>query len=104
MRIGDGSSDVCSSDLTKNMLATLFLSRRVPMLLGGDEFRRTQNGNNNAYCQDNAVSWYDWRLLDANREVFRFVRELIAFRKRNPVLSAEAFYTDRKSTLLKYSP
>src|SRR3546814_15340752 len=74
------------------MLATLFLSRRVPMLLGGDEFRRTQNGNNNAYCQDNAVSWYDWRLLDANREVFRFVRELIAFRKRNTVLSADAFY------------
>src|SRR3546814_638735 len=61
---------------TKNMLATLFLSRRVPMLLGGDEFRRTQNGNNNAYCQDNAVSWYDWRLLDANREVFPLVREL----------------------------
>ena len=78
----------------KNMLATLFLSRGVPMLLGGDEFRRTQNGNNNAYCQDNAVSWYDWRLLDANRDVFRFVRELIAFRKRNPVLSADAFYTD----------
>ncbi|MFZ2101635.1 MAG: hypothetical protein WAU86_13820 [Oricola sp.] len=76
------------------MLGTLFLSRRVPMLLGGDEFRCTQNGNNNAYCQDNAVSWYDWRLLDANRDVYRFVRELIAFRKRNPVLSADAFYTD----------
>ena len=86
----------------KNMLATLFLSRGVPMLLGGDEFRRTQNGNNNAYCQDNAVSWYDWRLLDANRDIFRFVRELIAFRKRNPVLSADIFDTD--SDLHWFSP
>ena len=77
----------------KNMLATLLLSRGVPMLLGGDEFRRTQRGNNNAYCQDNKVSWFDWRLLDINHELFYFVRDLIAFRKRNPVLSFDAFYT-----------
>jgi isoamylase len=77
----------------KNMLATLFLSRGVPMLLGGDEFGRTQQGNNNAYCQDNEVSWYDWRLLERNQGLFRFVRELIALRQRNPVLCLNAFYT-----------
>jgi glycogen operon protein len=79
----------------KNMLATLLLSRGVPMLLGGDEFSRTQRGNNNAYCQDNDISWYDWRLIEQNAELLRFVRELIAFRKRNPVLCADAFYTER---------
>ena len=76
----------------KNMLATLLLSRGVPMLLGGDEFRRTQGGNNNAYCQDNETSWYDWRLLKENGDLFRFVRELIALRRRFPVLCTERFY------------
>ena len=79
----------------KNMLVTVLLSRGVPMLLGGDEFRRTQGGNNNTYCQDNEISWYDWRLVERNRELFRFVREVIAFRKRNPVLRTDAFYTDQ---------
>ncbi len=76
----------------KNMLATLFLSRGIPMLLGGDEFGRTQHGNNNAYCQDNEISWFDWSLVDKNRELFQFVQALIAFRKRNRVLSVERFY------------
>ena len=76
----------------KNMLATLFLSRGVPMLLGGDEFARTQQGNNNAYCQDNEISWSDWSLLDKNRELFDFVRNMIAFRKRHRILSWEQFY------------
>ena len=80
----------------KNMLATLLLSRGVPMLLGGDEFRRTQMGNNNAYCHDNDVSWYDWRLLKRNRALFRFTRELISFRRKYSVLSADRFYTIRK--------
>jgi isoamylase len=79
----------------KNMLATLLISRGVPMLLGGDEFRRTQHGNNNAYCQDNEVSWYDWELLLRNHELFRFTRQIIAFRKAHDVLRAERFYTDR---------
>ncbi len=78
----------------KNLLATLLLSRGVPMLLGGDEFRRTQGGNNNAYCQDNTVSWYDWSLAGRNAELVRFVRQLIALRKAHPVLRAETFYTD----------
>ncbi len=76
----------------KNMLATLFLSRGVPMLLGGDEFCRTQRGNNNAYCQDNEISWIDWSLTEKNAAFLRFVRALIALRKRLPVLSVERFY------------
>lgn len=76
----------------KNFLATLLLSRGVPMLLGGDEFCRTQRGNNNAYCQDNDISWYDWTLLDRNRPLFEFVRGMIAFRSRFPVLTREQFY------------
>jgi glycogen operon protein len=79
----------------KNMLATLLISRGVPMLLGGDEFRRTQKGNNNAYCQDNEISWYDWRLLKKNQEIYRFAVEMIAFRKRHKVLGREKFYTDK---------
>lgn len=78
----------------KNFLVTLFVSRGVPMLLGGDEFRRTQQGNNNAYCQDNEVSWYDWQCAKRNADLVRFVERLIAFRKAHPVLCAERFYTD----------
>jgi glycogen operon protein len=79
----------------KNMLATLLVSRGVPMILGGDEFRRTQRGNNNAYCQDNEISWYDWNMLNKHYEIFRFTREMIVFRKRNRVLRTQDFYTDR---------
>ena len=77
----------------KNFLLTLFISRGVPMLLGGDEFRRSQRGNNNAYCQDNEASWYDWNCLEQHREISRFTRGVIAFRRAHPVLSKEQFYT-----------
>lgn len=77
----------------RNMLATLMLSRGVPMLLGGDEFRRSQAGNNNAYCQDNEVSWYDWRLLDREHEIYEFTRAVIGLRRRFPLLAEERFYT-----------
>ena len=80
--------------LIKNFLLTLFISRGVPMLLGGDEFRRTQRGNNNAYCQDNEVSWFDWSLLEKHKEIQRFTRGMIAFRRAHPVLRKENFYTD----------
>ena len=76
----------------KNFLLTLLISRGVPMLLGGDEFRRTQGGNNNAYCQDNETSWYDWSSLEWHREIFRFASGMIAFRSAHPVLSKEQFY------------
>ena len=81
--------------LVKNFLLTLFVSRGVPMLLGGDEFRRTQRGNNNAYCQDNQVSWFDWSLLEKHKEIHRFTRGMIAFRRAHPVLRKEKFYTDK---------
>ncbi|MBQ3416545.1 MAG: glycogen debranching protein GlgX [Ruminococcus sp.] len=72
----------------KNMLTVLLTSRGIPMLLSGDEFGNTQFGNNNAYCQDNEISWLDWSLLDQNRELFDYVRRLIAFRRAHPVLMA----------------
>ncbi|SHK32907.1 glycogen operon protein [Roseomonas rosea] len=77
----------------RNLLATPFLSRGVPMLLGGDEFRRTQRGNSNPWCQDNGVSWYDWDLARRNADLVRFVRGLTALRQAHPVLAAERFYT-----------
>jgi isoamylase len=80
--------------LIKNFLLTLFISRGVPMLLGGDECRRTQRGNNNAYCQDNEMSWFDWSLLEKHKEIQRFTRGMIAFRRAHPVLRREVFYTD----------
>jgi glycogen operon protein len=86
----------------KNMLATLLISRGVPMILGGDEFRRTQRGNNNAYCQDNEVSWYDWSLLNKHYELFRFTREMLAFRKRHQVLRTQEFYAPQD--ILWFSP
>ncbi|MCO5209770.1 MAG: glycogen debranching protein GlgX [Caldilinea sp.] len=65
----------------KNFFAVTLLSLGVPMLLMGDEVRRTQHGNNNAYCQDNEISWFDWSLLEKHAEVHRFASELIRFRK-----------------------
>lgn len=80
--------------LIKAFLLTLFISRGVPMLLGGDEFRRTQRGNNNAYCQDNDVSWFDWSLVEKHKEIQRFTRGMIAFRRAHSVLRREVFYAD----------
>jgi len=77
----------------KNFLATLMLSQGVPMLLGGDEFRRTQEGNNNAYCQDNGISWLNWDLLEPHEEIFRFARELIGMRKQHGVLRRAHFFS-----------
>jgi len=75
----------------KNMLSTLFLSQGVPMLLMGDECRRTQRGNNNAYCQDNEISWFDWSLIDRNRGLWRFCRELVRFRRNEPTVRQKTF-------------
>ncbi len=79
----------------KNYFTTLLISLGTPMILGGDEFRRTQGGNNNAYCQDNDVSWYDWSLLERNRGLFRFVKEMIAFRLRHPAFLRPEFFSGR---------
>jgi glycogen operon protein len=80
----------------RNFLLTLAISRGVPMLLAGDEFRRTQRGNNNAYCQDNKTSWVDWSLLRQNDEIFRFTRAVLQLRRAHPVLRREAFYTQEE--------
>jgi glycogen operon protein len=82
----------------KNMLATLLLSRGVPMLLGGDEFGRSQRGNNNAYCQDNETSWYDWAYADKNADLIGFVRRLIELRRQHPALRADRFYSGQELT------
>jgi isoamylase len=79
----------------KNFAAILLLSLGVPMLLGGDEFGRTQQGNNNAYCQDNELSWFDWTLLEQNQQLFRFFKNMIALRKRHPNLHRQHFFTGR---------
>ncbi|NNM59148.1 MAG: glycogen debranching protein GlgX [Legionellales bacterium] len=77
----------------KNFLLTLLVAKGVPMLLGGDEFCRTQQGNNNAYCQDNVISWYDWEYLKRHQEIWRFTQAMIAFRKHHFALSEPFFYT-----------
>ncbi len=77
----------------KNMMTILLTSRGIPMILSGDEFGNTQFGNNNAYCQDNEISWLDWSYLerDRNKELFDFVRRLIAFRHSHPVLMGSKY-------------
>lgn len=72
--------------LMKNACAVLLCSRGVPMLLAGDEFCNTQFGNNNAYCQDNQISWLDWSLLEKNRDMFEFFKFMIQFRKSHPAI------------------
>jgi glycogen operon protein len=80
----------------RNLLCTLLLSQGVPMLCGGDEISRTQGGNNNAYCQDNPISWIDWNLDDRKKSLLEFTQNLIALRKDHPNLHRRKFFQDRK--------
>lgn len=77
----------------KNFMTTLCLSLGTPMLLGGDELGRTQHGNNNAYCQNNEISWYNYALLSEYGDLFRFVKRLLAFRKAHPAFLRPEFFT-----------
>ena len=79
----------------RNFLATLFLSQGVPMLLGGDELGRTQGGNNNAWCQDNEISWFDWELDRQQERLLEFTRRLIGLRRRHPLLHRAHFFAGR---------
>lgn len=89
----DPAVDALRRRQAKNLMLTLALSRGVPMILGGDEFLRTQGGNNNAYCQDNPISWLDWTRAAAEKDLFtRFSRMLLDFRARHPVLTQKSFY------------
>lgn len=81
----------------KNMLLSLMLSQGVPMMVSGDEGRRTQHGNNNAYCQDNDVSWVDWKRIEKNKQLLRFVQTLIRFRRNQPTVRQTQFLTGRKN-------
>ncbi len=80
----------------RNFMATILLSQGVPMLLAGDEIGRTQGGNNNAYCQDNEISWVDWTPELMDRNTFGFVRQLIALHKEHPVFRRRKFFQGRK--------
>lgn len=82
----------------KNAITILLLSRGIPMLLSGDEFCNTQFGNNNAYCQDNDISWLNWEKFNENKDIFEFFKKLIAFRKNNPVLKNPNFETGYNMT------
>jgi glycogen operon protein len=77
----------------RNFIAVLMLSQGVPMLLAGDEVLRTQQGNNNCYCQNNELSWLDWTLTERNRDMLHFTGSMIGFRHRHPTLSRERFLT-----------
>jgi glycogen operon protein len=79
----------------RNLMATLLLSQGVPMIAGGDEFGRTQKGNNNAYCQDNDVSWFNWELTEEDRDFLAFTRRVIALRQKHPVLRRQRYFQGR---------
>jgi glycogen operon protein len=80
----------------RNFLTTLFLSQGVPMLCGGDELGRTQRGNNNAYCHDSELSWFDWKLDRGGRNLLALTRELIGLRRRHPGLRRRQFFHGRR--------
>ena len=84
--------------LKRSQLATLFLSQGVPMLLGGDELSRTKQGNNNTYCQDNALTWYDWNLDEREEAFLEFTQKLVAFRKAHPIFRQRSFLTGRSGS------
>lgn len=81
----------------RNMFATLLVSQGIPMICGGDEVMRTQGGNNNAYCQDNEISWTNWDLDDSQQEMLAFVSKMIHLRLNHPVLHRRRFFSGRTS-------
>ncbi|MDR7426069.1 MAG: glycogen debranching protein GlgX [Armatimonadota bacterium] len=92
----EGPSDdprvlACREETKRCLISTLLLSQGVPMLLGGDELSRTQQGNNNAYCQDNELSWYHWDLDERRQRFLEFVRRVIAFRRSHPTFRRRHF-------------
>ncbi len=80
----------------QNLMATLFLSQGVPLICGGDELGRTQQGNNNAYCQDNETSWLNWSLDKEQKQFLLFLQKMIQIRKSHPVFTREKFFTGKK--------
>ena len=91
----DASVNALRERQKRNFLATLMLSQGVPMLVSGDELSRTQSGNNNAYCQDNEISWLDWSMTDDKTELLGFVRRMIALRRSHPTFRRRDFFAGR---------
>ncbi|MEM1359271.1 MAG: glycogen debranching protein GlgX [Bacteroidota bacterium] len=91
----DPEINALRAKMQRNLLSTLFLSQGVPMLTMGDEYGRTQAGNNNAYCQDNEISWFDWDWTTEHQELHEFTRNLIALRKENPIFHRRRFFNGR---------
>jgi isoamylase len=89
----DGAVNKLRERQVRNLLSTLLLSQGTPMMLAGDEFSRTQKGNNNAYCQDNEISWLDWKLAERNKALTEFVRRVIRLRHQYPILRRNRFLT-----------
>ena len=87
----------------RNLMASLILSQGVPMINGGDELNRTQKGNNNAYCQDNTTSWYDWNLNKEQEQFLEFLKNIIMLRKTHPVFTRTKFFTGNKTGKSKVS-
>ncbi|MBK6973282.1 MAG: glycogen debranching protein GlgX [Sterolibacteriaceae bacterium] len=93
----------------RNLLATLLLSQGVPMIVAGDEMGHTQHGNNNAYCQDNAISWIDWELSQTDLDLLAFVRQLIRFRREHPAFRRRSYFhvhspRDSEKNILWFDP
>jgi len=86
----------------KNAITLLMLSQGVPMILAGDELGRTQKGNNNAYCQDNEISWINWDLLEKNKEIYNYFEKIIAFRKANKIFTKDEHYDETNSAGNRY--
>jgi glycogen operon protein len=89
---GDSAVLTLRKQLMKNYACYLLFASGTPMILGGDEFARSQRGNNNAYCQDNEISWFDWAALTRNTDLFAFFRKAIAFTRRFPILQHRKFF------------
>jgi isoamylase len=96
----DAGVNALRSRQQRAMLTTLLLSFGVPMILGGDEFGRSQGGNNNAYCQDNEISWFDWS--DVDPDLLAYVKRLIAFRRAHPVFRRRKFLTGAEASELEW--
>jgi isoamylase len=88
----DPSIELLRSRQIRNFIAILLLSRGVPMFVAGDEVRRSQNGNNNAYCQDNEISWFDWTLTERHSDLLRFYKSMIRLRKTHAALRRASFF------------
>src|SRR5207249_1457313 len=91
----DPTVDQLRARQIRNIFTTLLFSQGVPMISHGDEVGRTQQGNNNAYCQDNELSWIDWNLTDEQKALFEFVKQLIHFRLSQPVLRRRKYFQGR---------